>query len=136
MVTLTSSMHWAEAYLRSADRGVLAALVRGDELFMLTLTTDGLDQQVMEAYKLIRPGKPVEGIEEVHQTEEGRVFFFFAWLDSMETSDDNEEMREALKDARRNLDAYTNPAERLEKAAELIRWSVIASSGDFSFSED
>ena len=137
MVTASPSMHWAEKYLREEGQNALAAVIRGDKLFILTLTRslDGskrLPFEVYMVYMACRPGGIVEGtMAEIKRTEDGCVLFYYAWIEGVQPAD-YEELLDCLTDAQRRLDFYTEPDQRLDRVIELARWSDMASSGDFS----
>ncbi len=132
MVTASPSIHWAEALLRQGGLDALAALVRGDELFVLNLTT--ASEPYMEIYRLVRPGDDVGELKNVVlRVEEGTIVFGCRhWLNDVWPPDELLDVSECLLQARLLLDTYTEPDERLARNIELIRWSTMASSGDFS----
>ncbi len=142
MQTTFPGIDWAEAYLNSVGHPVYAALVRGNELYVRTHTQGPtLDKPegewITELYQFFEHGEVIpERIEECGpevETPGGRVFMVYAWLDPNENGSDGE--LEALKDAQRKLDAYTEPAQRREKVIQLLRWSHLAQTGDFNLLE-
>lgn len=137
-MTATEGIEWAELMIAKLGSGhVLAAIVRGNDLW---IRSEGEFWQqgrhgITELYKFVPDGSgPYNGQVEL-EVDGGTVYIDYAWCDHTQqpSSPQLVECQEALIDAQRKLDVFTDPQQRATKVLELLRWSHLAGRSDFSF---
>mgnify|MGYP001575951938 CR=1 FL=1 len=130
-MTATEGIEWAEAYISTRPGQIRAAIIRGNQLWVRTVMNPS--GEATELHQFFAEGEQPTNNWEEFRTEVGVVHLIWAWEHEYAPPNfPDRESWEALMDSERKLEVYTDPAQRSAKVLELLRWSALSGSPDFS----